>query len=205
MGPNDLISTEEILGGIHLEISHPENKNKIFCFIEGEADEAFYPNIFTDKKIKFCRVNGKPKVKEALAETLKESNPKFFGICDSDHDHLLNNVDNLKAKNIFLTDENDLEMMLLSIKNICELPFNNLTHIDSKKLLNDIYNASYHIGLWRFLSRKENLNITFDLKKSNKYKDFILIENNNIIFDRDKFVIFLEKNNKKNILKCDNF
>jgi hypothetical protein len=177
------------------------DSKKQYCYVEGPADQIIYKRIFP-KEIIFQVLSGKPKVISELEYIFKnkpEAKSNVFGICDSDHDRLLGKRDQLKNNNIFLTDENDLEMMLLSIKHSYENLIEENLSIDNiekfkNTILNEIFEVCYQIGLWRFISRKKTYNINFNLDKS--YKLFIGLEENKVTFNQEEFIKILENQNK---------
>lgn len=189
-----------------------------FLLVEGDSDKKVYQNCVDESNCRFQICKGKPSSKKRVIKVLdilnKDNIEGIIGIVDADFDHLENTQYN--HNNLFLTDDHDLEIMLIKspafdklLKEFAsENKLNNLG-LDVKEVL---LNLSYELGYLRWISQCDSLNLSFNDLDYNKFLD-----TKKFMIDCDKLiqkVIDKSQNNsistqdlltKLNNKKCDTF
>lgn len=158
-----------------------------FLLVEGDSDKKVYQNFVNESNCRFQICKGKPSSKQRVIQVLdilnKDNIEGIIGIVDADFDHL--EKTQYSHNNLFLTDDHDLEMMLIKSPALDKL----LNEFASEDKLNNLelnirevlLNLSYELGYLRWISKCDKLNLTFnDLD----YKKFL---------DRKKFTIDCDK------------
>lgn len=129
--------------------NHEASEGKVFVLIEGPDDEKIYRNFIDKEEVTFYQTKNCLYIVELLRSLKNNSSfaNRLFGIKDADFDHLLHrsypDLDNL-----FLTDNHDIEMTMLShpknfeefLKAEYNLPSN--TEL-VEKILEDLKSLSY--------------------------------------------------------------
>ena len=185
MSMRESLTSVDYSGAVRLMFANPIYVDKKICLIEGDDDEKVYERIFEDLEFHVC--DGKLNVLKVLNDLLPRYSSRLFGICDADYDHLLNR----SYPRVVLTDENDLELTILSstdhIVNTLSCELVNKNHRETFKctVLSDIFRISYQIGLFRLINTKYKLGLNF---KGLNYNKFICNSNNKLEFSQDGFI-----------------
>ena len=86
-----------------------------FLLVEGDSDKKLYNNLVNQDNCRFQICKGKPSSKSNVIELITRLNQNniagVLGLIDADFDHIENKEYN--HDNLFLTDDHDLEMMLI--------------------------------------------------------------------------------------------
>lgn len=149
--------------------------------VEGQNDYILFNRLINKDTIKIIQGHGKDKVKEVLA-ILKERNfDKIIGIVDSDFDNILGETDNIK--NLFKTDDHDLEIMMFKTDAFSKLldttcDFDKINNLKREQDIKDIILGLIEdLGKLKLINVKEKLGVKFKPKESNgnilKYEKFI--------------------------------
>jgi hypothetical protein len=200
MNLRDNLTASDLSGAVRLLFASPVYANKKICLIEGDDDEKVYGRIFEDLEFHVC--DGKANVLKVLNELLPKYSEKLFGICDADYDHLLNH----SHVGVFLTDENDLELTILSSTDLivntlsCELVYKNHREMFKSNVLSDVFEISYQIGLFRLMNTKDQLGLNF---KALNYNEFIRTLNEKLEFSQDCFISQLLQASKGAVVTSD--
>ncbi|MBL1211645.1 DUF4435 domain-containing protein [Geminocystis sp. GBBB08] len=139
-----------------------------FILVEGDSDKKLYQNFIDESNCRFQICKGKPSSKQRVIQVLdilnKHEIKGIIGIVDADFDHLENTKYN--HNNLFLTDYHDLEMMLINSPALDKLLIEFASEDKLKKLKLDmrqvLLNLSYELGYLRWISKCEQLNLTFN-------------------------------------------
>ncbi len=175
----------------------------VFLLVEGSSDKFFY-ECFVDKLIcQISVISGKPSSKErviAVLDILEKSNfLGVLGIVDADFDRLESLSYN--SPNLLLTDTHDLETMLINSpaldKVLREFGSEDKINKFGMKVRTALVEAGISIGYLRWISQRDQLNLTFN---GIKYSKFINEQNLQI----DEINLIKEVKNKSQALSLDN-
>lgn len=181
MRQND-ITYQDKLNELRLDISHPNSKEVVFVFVEGDSDIRLFRKIFN---LNYCKVESIPGGKFKLEEcvtTLLGIHSLIIGIRDADFIHLSNAT--YSNENIFITDLHDMEMVLIAedeVFNSLMFEYTSITqkeHLDVRK---NILSSIEKIGFLRFLNEVESLGYSFD---GVGFQDLLLYPDYDIDFDQ---------------------
>lgn len=163
MSLQNVITYEQKLNQLRLDIHHPNNKGKVYVFLEGESDVLLFRKLFHDN----CKVEkipgGKPKVEECV-QTLIAKSAFILGIIDADFFHLAAIPYNVT--NVFLTDYHDMEMMLYSQDELFSALAHehiNLSNKQHSEIRAIILSSIEQISYLKWLNQIENLEYNFDI------------------------------------------
>lgn len=148
-----------------------------FLLVEGDSDKKIYQNLVEESNCRFQICKGKPSSKQRVIQVLdilnKDNIEGIIGIVDADFDHL--EKTQYSHNNLFLTDDHDLEMMLIKspaldklLKEFASEDKLNELKLDIKEVL---LNLSYELGYLRWISQCDNLNLTFNDLDYQKFLD----------------------------------
>ena len=185
--------------------SYKEN----FLLTEGGDDVRLFEKFTNHDYCNIVDANGKKNVIGAIKVLQGRGFFKAIGIIDDDHDKLLGNVS--KHQNLFYTDENDLEMMLLKSKalddycneRIDQEKVKNCTELKNSSIINFILLRAKYKGAARLVSRKLNWEIDFHqisrswLNQKDLSFDFLELYEN--IYNSNKEIL-INKNITKSVL-----
>ncbi|HAO23435.1 MAG: hypothetical protein BWK80_13975 [Desulfobacteraceae bacterium IS3] len=108
-----------VVGSIRQQLRHPSGLDKIWIIVEGIDDHKLFSKLIDGHHVKIefnPNGGGKVPLEKAVSDLLKETN-RILGIRDADFLYLEGKKET--AKNIFLTDFHDAEMMIISCDNAC--------------------------------------------------------------------------------------
>jgi ribosomal protein L13E len=145
-----------------------------FLLVEGNSDKAFYKNFVNQNTCRIKVTMGKQRAIDIL-QILDNEDSRFAGILvivDADFDRLESSPH--QSPNLLRTDTHDLETMILQSPALDKLLAIFATDDKLKEFGRNIrtalLKAGMSIGYFLWLSRSENLNLTFD---GIKFKEFI--------------------------------
>jgi hypothetical protein len=149
-----------------------------FLLVEGRSDETFYKNFVDQNTCRLRVTGGKQRAIDILQILDNEAAPNgstFAGvlaIVDADFDRLESSPH--QSPNLLRTDTHDLETMILQSPALDKLLAIFASDDKLKEFGRDVrtalLEAGISIGYFLWLSRSENLNLTFD---GIKFKEFI--------------------------------
>lgn len=157
-------------------------------FVESGCDCRFWKNYLNSNNTKLRACNGWSEVVDAVKKNIEEGNV-CLGIIDRDFRDYVNNYGDLPA-NVLMSDEHDVEMMIIKSEGIGRVVnnFDPADHIEkfekkeSSTVLEIILNISDKIGLLKLIDRKEYLGLK--LRKKGKGTEFDLPDYENFL-DKD--------------------
>jgi hypothetical protein len=155
----------------------------VFLIVEGHSDKLVYSNFVNSETCEFVISDGK----EQALNTIKIlDNDKFTGVLavvDADFDRLENNLP--ESPNILLTDDHDLEVMILKTpaleKVIKERGSEEKTKDNNIREI--LLKIGQEIGYLRWISQKNNLSLRFEGLDFGKFikKDTLEIDYSDLI------------------------
>lgn len=176
------ITYQDKINELRLDTSHPNSNGLTFILVEGDSDIRLFRKFFN---LEACKVElvpgGNKKLEEGVEELLKIYN-LIIGIRDADFMHLSENP--YAKTNMFLTDQHDIEMCMISEDNIFEtiiLEFTDIPILENILVRNNILKLIEQISLLKWLNEIENLEIKFE---GTGFQDLITFQNNIIDFNQ---------------------
>lgn len=175
-----------------------KTKNCVVVLVEGEKDKLFYRNFFSvSSQIESVNSsNNRELIRKYMLHNRSAGQNGIIAIIDNDYDWI-NTQNSKETSQLFYTDVNDLETMLLSFDNnlINKIIFEYFSDKTDQKYVEDmikfVTETSKTIGLIRIASKKLRLN--FDFKRLN-ICDYIVSSQSTFIFNRKEFIKILKKN-----------
>lgn len=140
-----------------------DDYHDLIILIEGESDKKFFSTFLDNKYFYFYVCNGWENVYILMQYANENGEHGFCGIIDTDYHKLLKDEIS-QCKNLFLTDENDLETMLFfspSFEKFIAVCCN-AKKIEDLNVRELILNCAQPVGALRFLSLRDNINLCFD-------------------------------------------
>jgi len=155
----------------------------IFIIVEGHSDKLVYSNFVNTETCQFTITDGK---EQALNTIEILDNSQFTGvlaIVDADFDHLENNLP--KSPNVLLTDDHDLEMMMLKTPALDKVikERGSEEKIKETNIKEILLKIGQEIGYLRWISQKNNLFLRFEGLDFGKFikKDTLEIDYSDLI------------------------
>lgn len=134
-----------------------------YVLVEGDSDKKLYGTLIPKAKATFRQLSGW----ENVVDVVKCANDRdvhgIAGIIDRDYHELLQDGV-LNVPNIYHTDENDLEMMLLcssAFDKFISLSANTEKMNSADECRNVIIQAAAHIGALRYISMRDGIGLSF--------------------------------------------
>jgi hypothetical protein len=175
------ITYQDKINELRLDTSHPKSNGLTFILVEGDSDIRLFRKFFN---LEYCKVElipgGNKKLEEGVDELLKIYN-LIIGIRDADFINLSENP--YTKTNMFLTDQHDIEMCMISEDNIFEtivIEFTDIPILENILVRNKILKLIEQISLLKWLNEIENLEIKFE---GTGFQDLITFQNNTIDFN----------------------
>jgi len=112
----DVIEDDDVVSEIFLKLKHPSTLENKWILVEGETDQGTYQRIFGDS-IEVVAVKGGVSKLLELIKRFEEKHQNVIAIRDLDFTYI---VQDQSEAGVFVTDNHDLEMTILSFKNIIE-------------------------------------------------------------------------------------
>lgn len=171
MQQSDITYIEKI-NELRLDLSHPNSKDHIFIFVEGDSDVRIFRNLFNDTICNVERIpGGNPKLTQCLID-LSDKSTLLMSIRDADFLILLGNPP--ESTDIHLTDYHDIEITIFSIEEIESSILNEFTNLakgDYGTLINRIYETLKPISVVKLLNFKFGLGMKFKFGFLNLIKE----------------------------------
>jgi hypothetical protein len=165
-----------------MDMRHPNNKSRVFIFVEGESDIKLFRGLFnlTHCKVE-CIPGGNAKLAQCMT-ALATHHAHIFGIRDSDFLQLEAHVQ--AQDNLFLTDYHDIEMTLIAEDEAFSKVI--FEHADIGQESHDdirtnIIKAIEKISLLKCLNARHDLEIQFS---SAGFQDLLSFANFEVDFDQ---------------------
>lgn len=169
----------------------------VFLIVEGHSDKLVYSNFVNSKTCEFVISDGK---KQALNTIKILDNDKCTGVLavvDADFDRLENIFP--ESPNILLTDDHDLEMMMLKTPALEKVIKERGSEEKSKEnnIREILLKIGQEIGYLRWVSQKNNLSLRFKDLDFDKF-----IDKKTLTLNPEKLIQTI-KNNSKNLSLID--
>ncbi len=150
------------LNELRLEIYHPNNDGIVFVLVEGETDVRLYRKLIDSQTCNVdCVPGGNPKLEECVGELIKIY-PLVIGVRDADFLHL--DSSQYVVPNMFLTDEHDMEMILIKDDEVWQSIMSEYGPKNNSEIgltRNKIMLLLEVISLLKWLNWRESLALTF--------------------------------------------
>lgn len=150
--------------------------------VEGRYDKLVYGNIFNIKEQYFTVTFGKEKALETIKILNQDNYKGVLAIVDADFSKLEENYELLP--NVLLTDDHDLEIMMIKSPAFDKLMKERGSEQKIKKFINqdirnDLLQSGKKLGYLRWISLKNNLGLKFEDLNYSKFlkKETLLIDN----------------------------
>lgn len=166
----EYISTSSLLSEARMMCAIQE---VTYIFVEGDGDVKFYKENMGLSNAYYRDANGWENVVELAGSAAELGLKQIWGIIDRDY-HDFANEDYSTVKNLLLTDENDVEMMMFMSPAFEKFLFRCSTEDKTSKysdLREPILNAAARIGVFRMISYREKLGLVFGGIKIGKIVD----------------------------------
>lgn len=183
---------------IRLLFRHSLYKDKVIIIVEGQSDIRLFRGLLGSENVKLETIDGKRNLVNAMKELTEEFPLRIHAIADSDHDRLTGASAELENYSIYLTDEHDAEVMMLSSPSLGNFisEYSSIENVDtiSKNLLSKTFSAAYSIGLIRWINTEEELNLKF---RGLNFGQFIDVSKTEIQLDVEVLIQELLKRSTK--------
>lgn len=183
--------------GAH-QVAASQDKHFKGCnvFVESGCDCRFWKNFLDVKMVKMRACGGWPHVLESVRKGT-EANEVCIGIIDRDFRDFVENYGDV-PENVFVSDEHDVEMMIVKAEGISRVVnnFDAEDHIEKfeekegKTVLEAVFDVTNKIGILKLIDRRDKMN--FKLRKKGKKTEFDL-PNYERFLDKDGQIVSDEK------------
>ncbi|MDA3939080.1 MAG: DUF4435 domain-containing protein [Spirochaetia bacterium] len=155
----------------------------VYLLLEGKKDKQFYNRIIDSNKVKLKTTSGKENLREVIKILNSRSFKRHLGIQDADFSRLTDNDVNIT--NLFMTDDHDLEMMIIRtsafdevIQHFCdEDKIKDFTRKINTTIKAKVFELSIDVAYLKLANEEFNLGLKFKPKSINgkhlKYSKFI--------------------------------
>jgi hypothetical protein len=167
----------------------------VFLIVEGHSDKLIYERLVNKQEVRVTIASGKNNAIKALSILEKEDNfRRVVAVIDADFSRIEQQI--LDSNNLFLTDEHDLEMMLIKSAAFDKLLKERGSEEKIKAFTEDIRETllklGQEIGKLRWLSLRNKLDLKFE---GLNFKNFI--DQKNLSINIDKLIISIKNNSQK--------
>lgn len=170
----------DVINSIKLLLKHPFYSDKLILIVEGKSDIRFFRSLFDQDHIKIESIDGKKNLIFSMENLINSYKSKVISICDADFDHIENLENERNLSDIYLTDFHDSEVMMLKSNSlysfIDEYSKNEYLILLKSKLLENVFNASKHLGLLRYINFKYNMKLNFKKLNFSQFLKINLLE-----------------------------
>ena len=170
------------------------NHEGVFLIVEGHSDKLIYERLVNKQEVRITIASGKNNAIKALSILEKENFCRVFAVIDADFSRIEQQIPD--SNNLFLTDEHDLEMMLIKSaafdKLLKERGSEEKIAAFSKDIRETLLKLGQEIGKLRLLSLRNELNLKFEGLNFSKF-----IDKKNLSIDIDKLIISIKNNSQK--------
>jgi len=188
----DQITPDRIANSIRLLRGDHEG---VFLIVEGHSDKLIYERLVNKQEVRVTIASGKNNAIKALSILEKEDNfRRVVAVIDADFSRIEQQI--LDSNNLFLTDEHDLEMMLIKSAAFDKLLKERGSEEKIKAFTEDIRETllklGQEIGKLRWLSLRNKLDLKFE---GLNFKNFI--DKENLSINIDKLIISIKNHSQK--------
>ncbi|TRU44637.1 MAG: DUF4435 domain-containing protein [Microcystis aeruginosa Ma_QC_Ch_20071001_S25] len=188
----DQITPDRIANSIRLLRGDHEG---VFLIVEGHSDKLIYERLVNKQEVRVTIASGKNNAIKALSILEKEDNfRRVVAVIDADFSRIEQQIPD--SNNLFLTDEHDLEMMLIKSAAFDKLLKERRSEEKIKAFTEDIRETllklGQEIGKLRWLSLRNKLDLKFE---GLKFKNFI--DKENLSINIDELIRSIKNNSKK--------
>ncbi|GAL93540.1 MAG: DUF4435 domain-containing protein [Microcystis wesenbergii TW10] len=185
------ITPDRIANSIRLLRSDHEG---VFLIVEGHSDKLIYERLVNKQEVRATIASGKNNAIKALSILEKENFRRVVAVIDADFSRIEQQIPD--SNNLFLTDEHDLEMMLIKSaafdKLLKERGSEEKIAAFSKDIRETLLKLGQEIGKLRLLSLRNELNLKFEGLNFSKF-----IDKKNLSIDIDKLIISIKNHSQK--------
>jgi len=164
------ITPDRIANSIRLLRSAHEG---VFLIVEGHSDKLIYERLVNKQEVRVTIASGKNNAIKALSILEKENFRRVVAVIDADFSRIEQQIPD--SNNLFLTDEHDLEMMLIKSaafdKLLKERGSEEKIAAFSKDIRETLLKLGQEIGKLRLLSLRNKLDLKFEGLKFGKFID----------------------------------
>ena len=188
----DQITPDSIANRIRLLRGDHEG---VFLIVEGHSDKLIYERLVNKQEVRVTIASGKNNAIKALSILEKEDNfRRVVAVIDADFSRIEQQIPH--SNNLFLTDEHDLEMMLIKSAAFDKLLKERGSEEKIKAFTEDIRETllklGQEIGKLRWLSLRNKLDLKFE---GLNFKNFI--DQKNLSINIDKLIISIKNHSQK--------
>jgi len=188
----DQITPDRIANSIRLLRGNHEG---VFLIVEGHSDKLIYERLVNKQEVRVTIASGKNNAIKALSILEKEDNfRRVVAVIDADFSRIEQQIPH--SNNLFLTDEHDLEMMLIKSAAFDKLLKERGSEEKIKAFTEDIRETllklGQEIGKLRWLSLRNKLDLKFE---GLNFKNFI--DKENLSINIDKLIISIKNHSQK--------
>lgn len=187
----DQITPDRIANSIRLLRGDHEG---VFLIVEGHSDKLIYERLVNKQEVRVTIASGKNNAIKALSILEKENFRRVVAVIDADFSRIEQQIPD--SNNLFLTDEHDLEMMLIKSAAFDKLLKERGSEEKIKAFTEDIRETllklGQEIGKLRWLSLRNKLDLKFE---GLNFKNFI--DKENLSINIDKLIISIKNNSQK--------
>lgn len=164
------ITPDRIANSIRLLRSDHEG---VFLIVEGHSDKLIYERLVNKQEVRITIASGKNNAIKALSILEKENFRRVVAVIDADFSRIEQQISD--SNNLFLTDEHDLEMMLIKSaafdKLLKERGSEEKIAAFPKDIRETLLKLGQEIGKLRLLSLRNKLDLKFEGLKFGKFID----------------------------------
>lgn len=155
------IESADLVVEIRLSLRSPSGRDKIWILVEGIDDEKVYSKVFRKDKVKIKEVPGSCTMIDTVVPELREETRQVIGIKDADFIRL--NAGSDLHHSIFITDQHDLEMMMMKSDRVLHNISTEYPTSDNILVIRDeILSQASFIGYIRWYNDTNQLQIRFE-------------------------------------------
>ena len=185
------ITPDRIANSIRLLRSDHEG---VFLIVEGHSDKLIYERLVNKQEVRITIASGKNNAIKALSILEKENFCRVVAVIDADFSRIEQQIPD--SNNLFLTDEHDLEMMLIKSaafdKLLKERGSEEKIAAFSKDIRETLLKLGQEIGKLRLLSLRNKLDLKFEGLKFGK-----LIDKEKLSINIDELIRSIKNHSQK--------
>lgn len=187
------ITPDRIANSIRLLRSDHEG---VFLIVEGHSDKLIYERLVNKQEVRVTIASGKNNAIKALSILEKDNFCRVVAVIDADFSRIEQQIPD--SNHLFLTDEHDLEMMLIKSaafdKLLKERGSEEKIAAFSKDIRETLLKLGQEIGKLRLLSLRNKLDLKFE---GLNFSKFIDKKNLNLSIDIDKLIRSIKNHSQK--------
>ncbi|MEB3249836.1 MAG: DUF4435 domain-containing protein [Merismopediaceae bacterium] len=155
----------------------------VFLVVEGHSDKLVYSSFINSEACEFVITDGKEQVTNTIKILDSDNFSGVLAIVDADFDRLDNNLPD--SYNILVTDDHDLEMMMLKTPALEKIikERGSEEKVKEKDIRKILLTIGQEIGYLRWVSHKHSLSLRFEGLDFSKFieKDTLKIDSSSLI------------------------